>query len=83
MRALALALALALTTGCGAVAGTDIVRPVYVSTIEACHQRQARAVERAATREEALAGVADVRRRCDIAYAGLEAAAAILEETTP
>ena len=67
---------------CGATS-TDLVRPAYVSTIEACRQRQERAVEQATTREEALAGVADVRRRCDIAYAGLEAAAAILDETLP
>ena len=67
---------------CGATA-SDVVRPAYVSTIEACRQRQERAVEHADTREAAEARVADVRRRCDIAYAGLEAAAAILDETLP
>lgn len=67
---------------CGATA-SDVVRPAYVSTIEACRQRQERAIAQADSREDAQARVADVRRRCDVAYAGLEAAAAILDETLP
>lgn len=70
------------SAGCGA-ASTDLVRPAYVGTIEACRQRQESAIEHADTRNEAEARVADIRRRCDIAYSGLEAAAAILDETLP
>ena len=66
---------------CGCVSSADIVRPVYAGTIEACRQLQESAIEHAETRETAIEQVNNVRRRCDIAYAGIEIAAAILDES--
>ena len=67
---------------CGCVSSTDIVRPVYAGTIEACRQLQERAIDQTETRETAIEQVNEVRRRCDIAYAGIEIAAEILEESS-
>jgi len=57
------------------------VRPVYAGTIEACRQLQERAIDQAESRETAIEQVNEVRRRCDIAYAGIEIAATILDES--
>jgi len=75
-------LTIAILCACsGCVSSTDIVRPVYAGTIEACRQLQESAIEHAETRETALEQVNNVRRRCDIAYVGIEIAAAILDES--
>ena len=79
MNVLSKILLLGALVGCGA-STADFVRPAFIGTSEACYQLQARAVDKAETREEAEAAVEDIRRRCDIAYDGIRVAGELTEE---
>lgn len=68
--------------GCGAAA-SDFLRPTWEATVEACYQKQIRAVERAGSREEAVEDIELIRARCDQAYEGLRAAGGLLEVALP
>jgi len=74
-------LSIAIVCVCASCVSHTDIQPVYVGVIEACRQVQEHAIEHAETREAAIDRVNEVRRRCDIAYAGIEIAAEILEES--